>query len=178
MFRNVEDRNIPKQTEKTVRSFGRDSTNPKQGNVEDSLFGFWVTTSVTFLGVEVSLSIAWKSFTQIWLYSSLEIDSMILFPNIKSLALIMGMVDNYVCAYEQELCRDMQTSCKSRCGMDAQKKDVWTSWLVVFAFPRSPETNFLTVDTVAATNDMIRFFFSIQETHRTWQKTPCAKQLS
>ena len=33
----------------------------------------------------------------------------------------MGMVDNYVCAYEQELCRDMQTSCKSRCGMDAEK---------------------------------------------------------
>ena len=58
MFRNVEDRNIPKQTEKTVRSFRRDSTNPKQGKVEDSLFGFWVTTSVTFLGVEVTLSIA------------------------------------------------------------------------------------------------------------------------
>ena len=72
MFRNVEDRNIPKQTEKTVRSFRRDSTNPKQGKVEDSLFGFWVTTSVTFLGVEVTLSIAWKSFTQIWFVQQFE----------------------------------------------------------------------------------------------------------
>lgn len=88
----------------------------------------------------------------------------------------MGMVDNYVCAYEQELCRDMQTSCKSRCGMDAEKNTFERLDLLSLHSQGLQKPFFF--NTVAATNDMTSFFFSIQETHSTWQKTPCAKQLS
>ena len=68
----------------------------------------------------------------------------------------MGMVDNYVCAYEQELCRDMQTSCKSRCGMDAEKNTFERLDLLSLHSQGLQKPFFF--NTVAATNDMTSFF--------------------